>query len=239
MKWTSAKKPVILAILFLLPVIFLLFLYPSTHNYNSLDIVHGPVQDITNVLPEDEIELDFYDNISILLFLGEDPLENATSALNVKEMVYDKFRGFKRFQIIGLVGEESDRSIEELKKKLYQYDELTYWNFIKAGKEETERIFNGLLTGSELKADNSFDGIFIIDKDLMQRGRLDDRNKSELKKEAQVYPLYHYNSIEVAELKNKLSDDLRILFTEYRQKRKGNFDSSSRRADDLKSNEEN
>ena len=116
---------------------------------------------------------------------------------------------------------------------------MEYWHFVKAGKDQTDRIFKGLLSDAELKPDNSFDGIFIIDKDLMQRGRLDDRNKSELKTEAQVYPLYHYNSVEVAELKNKLSDDMRILFTEYRQKRKGNFNSTSRRADDLKSNEEN
>ena len=31
-----------------------------------------------------------------------------------------------------------------------------------------------------------------------------------------------------------MNDDMRILFTEYRQKRKGNFDSTTRRADDLK-----
>ena len=42
----------------------------------------------------------------------------------------------------------------------------------------------------------------------------------------------------VAEVKNKMSDDLRILFTEYRQKRKGEFDSSSRRAEDLNANDE-
>ena len=183
------------------------------------------------------MDLDFYDNITILIFLGEDPLKNVTSALNVKEMVYDKFKGFKRFQIIGLVGSESDNSTEELKKKLYQYDQLEYWHFVKADSEQTNSIFDGLKSGGELMVDGSVEGIFIIDKDLMQRGRLDDRSKGELKNEAEVYPLYFYSSVEVAELKNKLSDDMRILFTEYRQKRKGNFNSSSRRADDLKDDE--
>ena len=37
-----------------------------------------------------------------------------------------------------------------------------------------------------------------------------------------------------SDLKNKMSDDIRILFTEYRQKRKGNFSSTTRRANDLK-----
>ena len=42
----------------------------------------------------------------------------------------------------------------------------------------------------------------------------------------------------MAEIKNKMSEDVRILFTEYRQKRKGDFDSTTRRANDLnKTNE--
>ena len=48
-----------------------------------------------------------------------------------------------------------------------------------------------------------------------------------------MYGLNSYNCIEVAEVKNKMSDDLRILFTEYRQKRKGEFNSDTRRAEDL------
>ena len=38
-----------LGVLFLLPVIFLLFLYPSTHNYNPLDIVKTNVNDVEEV----------------------------------------------------------------------------------------------------------------------------------------------------------------------------------------------
>jgi len=50
--------------------------------------------------------------------------------------------------------------------------------------------------------------------------------------------LSSYDCIEVAEIKNKMSDDLRILFTEYRQKRKGDFNSDTRRANDLNNNHE-
>jgi len=49
--------------------------------------------------------------------------------------------------------------------------------------------------------------------------------------------LNSYDCIEVSEIKNKMSEDMRILFTEYRQKRKGNFDSSSRRAGDIKTDD--
>ena len=56
-----------------------------------------------------------------------------------------------------------------------------------------------------------------------------DRNKLDefLVKENQIV-------LEISDLKNKMSDDIRILFTEYRQKRKGNFSSTARRANDLK-----
>jgi hypothetical protein len=77
--------------------------------------------------------------------------------------------------------------------------------------------------------------VFIVDKDLNQRGRIDDRTDNEIEKNKPIYPLLGYDCIEVSEIKNKMSDDLRILFTEYRQKRKGEFNSDTRRANDLKS----
>ena len=81
--------------------------------------------------------------------------------------------------------------------------------------------------------------VFIVDKERNQRGRLDDREKNEIKINSPVYGLSSYDCLEVSVLKNKMSEDVRILFTEYRQKRKGNFNSTSRRADDLKGDEKN
>ena len=63
--------------------------------------------------------------------------------------------------------------------------------------------------------------------------------KTQKEKDAPIQGLYSYNVLEVSELKNKMSDDMRILFTEYRQKRKGKFDSNTRRADDILNNEIN
>ncbi len=74
---------------------------------------------------------------------------------------------------------------------------------------------------------------------MNQRGRNDDRTEKQIEANEAIYNMASYDCVEVAELKNKMSEDIRILFTEYRQKRDGNFDSSSRRADDIKTNEEN
>ena len=88
------RKWFILGILFLLPVIFLLFLYPSTHNYNTLDIVNENIVEIDSVNFLDNNQTTLENNITILNFLGDNPIDNITSALNLKELVYDKFKGF-------------------------------------------------------------------------------------------------------------------------------------------------
>ena len=129
--------------------------------------------------------------------------------------------------------------VNALKKELYNYEVPEYWHFVYGDTNDIIEVFNSLKTESELDQSQATNHVFIIDKELNQRGRFDDREKYEIEKEAAVYGLDSYDCIEVAELKNKMSEDLRILFTEYRQKRKGNFDSTARRAQDLKTDEKN
>ena len=83
------RKWIVLGILFLLPVIFLLFLYPSTHNYNTLDIVKENVIEVDSLKFLDGNKTKLENNITIINFLGDKPIRNITSALNLKELVYD------------------------------------------------------------------------------------------------------------------------------------------------------
>ncbi|RLD30303.1 MAG: hypothetical protein DRI75_00120 [Bacteroidetes bacterium] len=232
MKKRSFKKPLILGLLFFLPVLFLLFLYPSSHNYNALDIVKENVLDISGFDKSSEIQLE--GNLTVIGFLGIKPIENTIMALNLKELIYDKFKGFKRFQVLMLVSEDTQEQIKLLKKELYQHDELKYWHFVYANENQIKKVYNSLSSKQGLDVNLSTNNVFIIDKDLNQRGRLDDRTDREKEKNTPVYGLNSYNCIQIAEIKNKMGDDMRILFTEYRQKRKGKFDSTTRRADDLK-----
>ena len=86
MKKEFIRKWFILGVLFLLPVTFLLFLYPSTHNYNPLDILKTNVNDLDDFNFFDSEEKLFNDNITVLSFLGKDPMNNITSVLNLKEL---------------------------------------------------------------------------------------------------------------------------------------------------------
>ena len=223
-----------MGILFFLPVLFLLFLYPSTHNYKTLDVINKDVLE----LPSFDTNKQLGDHITVLGFLGKTPMDNAIMALNLKELIYDKFKGFKRFQILIMVSEGTQEQVKLLKKELYQYDELKYWHFVYADDNQIKKIFNSLSSKQNLDHNYSTNEVFIIDKELNQRGRLDDRTDNEKEKNFPIYELNSYNCIEIAEIKNKMSEDVRILFTEYRQKRKGNFDSSSRRAKDIKTQDE-
>ncbi len=232
------RKWLILGILFLLPVIFLLFLYPSTHNYNTLDIVNENIVEIDSLNFLDNNQTTLKNNITILNFLGENPIDNITSALNLKELVYDKFKGFKKFQIVTISSGESTGSLYEVKKELLKSDELNYWYFATVDNESLQKIYFSLRAESELNSSNYTSQVFIIDKEKNQRGRIDNRDKDQVENNLDLIGLYSYNSIKVSEIKSKMNDDIRILFTEYRQKRKGNFNSNIRRISNLDRNEE-
>jgi len=232
------RKWLILGILFLLPVIFLLFLYPSTHNYNTLDIVNENIVEIDSLNFLDNNQTTLENNITILNFLGDNPMDKITSALNLKELVYDKFKGFKKFQIVSISSGDSSNFLYEVKKELIKSDELNYWYFATVDNVSLQKIYFSLRSESELDSSNYTSQVFIIDKQKNQRGRIDDRDEDQVIKNLDLIGLYSYNSIKVSEIKSKMNDDIRILFTEYRQKRKGNFNSNIRRISNLDGNEE-
>ncbi len=231
------SKWVILGILFLLPVIFLLFLYPSTNNYNTLDIVEDNIHELDSLNFVNNNATTLENNITILNFLGDDPENKLTSVLNLKELVYDKFKGFKKFQIVTISSKSSEYGLKNVKKKIIQSDELKYWFFANTDLKNYRNIFESLRSKNDLDSLNYTSQVFIVDKLKNQRGRIDDRDENQIKNDSKMIGLYSYNSILVSEIKKKMNDDIRILFTEYRQKRKGNFNSNIRRLDNLESNE--
>jgi len=227
------KRNLVLGILFFLPVFFLLLLYPAKHNYKALEIVKTSVLDVGDLMSNTNTKTLFKGHLTVLGFFGKDPEQLITEASNLKELVYTKFQGFKKFQILVIIPESAKANAKRLKLELNKYRPLEYWTFIFVSENDIKRLFNSLRTTNKLDNTLSTSQVFIIDKDLNQRGRLDDRTKKEKNTATKIYPLTSYNCAEVSELKNKMSEDLRVLFTEYRQKRKGNFDSSSRRNNNL------
>ena len=232
------KRNVILGILFFLPVIFLLFLYPAKHNYIALDILEENVLDITSFTSAENETILLKEHITILGFIGNNPIDKLTAMSNLKELMYDKFKGFKKFQIVMVVPDSANAEVQQLKSELSKYEHLKYWKYVSASDKEIQKLYKSLHLISNLDTNLATNDVVIIDKELNLRGRIDDRSDNEKQKNKPAFQLKSYNCIEVAEIKNKMSEDLRILFTEYRQKRKGNFNSETRRANDLKNIEQ-
>jgi hypothetical protein len=239
MKTSKTKRNIVLGILFFLPVAFLLMLYPAKHNYESLNIVNKQVSDIENFYSDRTDTIELKDHITVLAFLGKSPLNQSIAASNLKELVYDKFKGFKKFQLVVVVTEGAEEEVKKLKKEINTYEDLRFWHYVYGTEGEVKMLFNSLKTQAKLKVDLSTENVFIIDKDLNQRGRIDGRSEKEVESKKPAFSVYSYNTIEINEIKNMMSDDVRILFTEYRHKRKGKFDdSNTRRGNDLKQNDE-
>ena len=234
MKKNNLKRNIVLSVLFFLPVAFLLMLYPAKHNYTPLDIVNENINEITEFSSDYESEIVLTNHITILGFLGKEPLSNITMVSNLKELVYDKFKGFKKFQLVLVLPEGVEEQVSTLHKEIAKYEDLRFWYYIYGTETEIKTLYNSLKIANPLKDNLSTDDVFIVDKDLSQRGRLDARSEKQIEEKKPITTLSAYNCIDVSQLKNMMSEDVRILFTEYRQKRKGKFNSTTRRAEDLK-----
>tara|TARA_B100001287_G_scaffold147291_1_gene124008 strand:- start:2599 stop:3324 length:726 start_codon:yes stop_codon:yes gene_type:complete len=225
-KWT------ILGILFGVPVLFILIFDDEVstqvsvkHNYNPLDIVSQNIVELDSLKFLDNKKANLEDNITILSFVGNKPMSKVTGSLNLKQLVYDKFKGFKfnkkKFQIITISLKGSEDETELLRRELLKYDKLEYWYFANSSIDNYKIIYRSLLDRDSLDSFYASDNVFIIDESRNQRGRIVDEYNEEANIEN--IGLYSYNTISISEIKNKMNDDIRILFTEYRDRRKGEF----------------
>ncbi|MFK7747308.1 MAG: hypothetical protein AB8B65_02850 [Kordia sp.] len=230
------KKKIILGVLFLLPVSIVLILLFTKHNYTPLPVIKKQVAELVNYKSyEGKDTIRFDEKITILGFLGDNVKAGGFNILTLNQKIYKRFSGFKHFQLVMLVSPGQEKEIKSLKEQISRYaDELKYWNFVITDKQETERIFLGLESPLQLDEKLSSEYVYIIDKDKNLRGRFDDRSKVELREGGVApYMLYGYDTTKVSELSGKMTDDIRILFKEYRGKSK-NDNSDERRKVDLK-----
>lgn len=226
MEVNKKKAHIVLSVLFFLPVAFIIVMLLLKDNYSPLDIVKENVIE----LPVNKDSLQLNGHLTVLSFLGKYPNEHATAALNLKELVYDRNKGFKTFQVVVLLPHSAKNEAEDLLKEIKSYEDLRFWHLLYADESEIIRVFNSLRSEVTLNENLACDAVYIVDKDLNQRGRLDDRTDEEVENNEPIYGLFDYDCNQVSELKNKMAaEDMRVLFREYREKRKGAFDESNQR----------
>ena len=187
----------------MLPIVAYLFFLSGTTNFGKLAILTENIEEVPPL--NDSITLK--EKITVLGFLGSDLDSKKANALNLNQKIYKRFYEFKDFQFVMLVPEGSQRKVAALKKELNQLADAVKWNFVFADNQAIITFFNSLKTGLELDENMATPYVFIIDKDLNLRGRTDDEDEK-IK--------YGFDSASVADLNNKMVDDVKIILAEYR-----------------------
>ncbi|SMG06911.1 hypothetical protein [Arenibacter troitsensis] len=203
------KKTLVLVTLFILPIVIYLFFASGITNFGKLA-----------TLTENVSEIDFATNdialegkITVLGFLGKDVDNKKGNAFNLNQKIYKRFNEFNDFQFVMVMPKGTEQGVEALKKELEQLADIGKWNFVYGDEDDINRIFRSLKTNLSLDGNLSTPYVFIVDKNRVLRGRDDDEDEG---------VKYGFDTSSVADLNNKMEDDIKIILAEYRMALKKN-----------------
>ncbi|MBO0331425.1 hypothetical protein [[Muricauda] lutisoli] len=197
------KKKIVLGVLFILPVVVYLFFASGVNNFGRLPTLTENVSDVSSI----DSNLQLKDKITILGFLGNNVEGMQGNAFNLNQKIYKRFGEFNDFQMIMVVREGNEKQVDELKGELGKLSNIDKWKFAFGTTDQIKVLFKSLQTNLTLDEELSTPNVFIVDKDLSLRGRTDDEDEG---------VKYGYDTSSVAELNNKMVDDVKIILAEYR-----------------------
>lgn len=195
--------------LFVLPVVAYLFFASGVYNFGRLPILTQNVSDVSHF----DTSVTLQNKITILGFLGSTIDKRKVNAFNLNQKIYKRFNGFTDFQLVMIAPHGTEAKVDELKKELGAFTDISNWNFVFGNENQIKKLFNSLQTNVVLDAELGTSYVFIIDKNLNLRGRNDDLDEK-IK--------YGFDTSRVADLNNKMEDDVKIILAEYRMARKDN-----------------
>ncbi len=203
------KKYAVLTILFILPLVAYLFFSRGVNNFVKLPTLkEGVIQDITlkDAVTNDDFPLD--GKINLIMFFGNDVATKKVAAMNLKEKVYDKNRAFNDFQVVTLF---LPGQLDEIYKFIYDIEltsDISAWRFAEVDEEFTQLLYERINdTANPLDVKMSSNFVYIFDKNGDLRGRPDDEDYGLMKA---------YNMSKIADLNNKMVDDVKVILAEYR-----------------------
>jgi hypothetical protein len=196
------KKTFVLIVLFVLPIVAYLFFASGVNNFGKLPVLTENVKEI-----DFSNEVRFKDKISVLGFLGTNVDSRKGNAFNLNQKIYKRFHEFNDFQFVMVVSLGTEDKVDEIKKELATLSEIDKWNFVFGTQEQIKSLYSSLKTDIQLDDKLGTPYVFIIDKDFKLRGRTKDEDEG---------TKYGFNSNSVADLNNKMIDDIKIVLAEYR-----------------------
>ncbi len=203
------KKTFVLVVLFILPIVAYLFFASGINNFGKLPVLTKEVSELSIFNTPEKLE----NKITILGFLGKDIALKKGNAFNLNQKIYKPFFQFKDFQFVIIVPKGTEAEVEELKKELGNLVDIQKWKFVFGNNKQIQDFYNSLDADIQLDENLGTPYVFIIDKEKSLRGRKKDEDEG---------TKYGFNTISVAELNNKMEDDVKIILAEYRMALKKN-----------------
>lgn len=199
------KKRLVLAILFILPLVAYLFFSSGINNFAKLPKLKNNIPTLEQL--SEGSAVDFEKKITLLSFFGKDFDTKKVYAFNVKEKIYDRYHEFKDFQVVSVITPDQVQKINDFKAEIDKTSSSKNWKFIVLEPDNIKKLFRSLNTDLSLDQNLATNLMFIIDKNLSLRGRSDDEDEG-IK--------FGYDMSNIAEISDKFNDDVKIILAEYR-----------------------
>ena len=203
------NKFFVLSILFFFPIVVYLFFASGVNNFAKLPILTIGISDVEDLPSLTGSKIELKNKITVLGFWGSDVTNKKVDGFNLNQKIYKRFYEFKDFQFVFVIDSSETKNINDFKKELVigLGSDLSNWRFLIANKKQTSNLFRTLKTDLSLSDSMAISTVFIIDKLKNLRGRDDDED---------IGTLFGYNSSSVAEINNKMVDDVKVILAEYR-----------------------
>ena len=194
------KKYIVLAILFIFPLVVYLFFASGVNQFAKLPVLTQNVEEIGVYS-----DVQFKDRITVLGFFGGVLQDKKALALNLNQKIYKRFYQFLDFQFVIALPEGAEAQAESLRAELEGTTgtDMSRWNFVFLAPDDLERVFRSLNLPLALDNNSANPFVFIIDRDANLRGRDDD-------------DFFGYDARSVADINNNMVDDVKVILAEYR-----------------------
>ncbi|WBL26044.1 hypothetical protein [Zunongwangia sp. HGR-M22] len=200
------KKFFVLTVLFALPIIAYLFFASGKNNFAKLPVLTENVTEISNLSTYNGDAVALREHISVVAFFGSNLEEFRGNTFNLDKKILEKYYGFDDFQFVIILPESARKDAEAFAKEFEGITNAEEWKFIFGSSQEIKAVFKSFKSPYQLSDKLYSPYVFIVDKAGNLRGRDDDDGKD----------LYGYDSRDIAELTNKMNDDVKVILAEYR-----------------------
>lgn len=215
------KKNIVLFVLFVLPIVAYLFFASGVNSFITLPTITKEIPEINTWKTLDDKPVALTNKITILGFMGSDVKKHKGNFFNLYEIIYNKYKDFKDFQVVIVFPDGTQNDVKELLRvDIQKLGTHTGWKFVFASPNEINTFYDKLKLVGKLDSTLATPNVFIIDKKRNLRGRKgeDQKGTAEYKE--------GYSTVFASDLYNKMMDDMKIIIYEYRAALKRNHNAT-------------